>query len=536
MNKSKITYLLNILLPCVVFSALTGTLTAVIIFLFKISSSSLISLSGRIYSAARADAKLIPLLLIGAILAGLASALLLRKARECRGGGIPTAIAALRGYVPVKKISNLVTVFISSMLTYLCGIPLGTEGPSVQIGTLTGKLTSKLFGSRHPAFERYIMTGGACAGFGAATGAPLTGIFFAFEEAHRRFSPMIFMIASMSVAVCTAVTELLCSAFDVSPFLFHFNIESVLPMKYLWIPLLVGVICGFLATLLTIAYRFMRKLNRKLSAIPFILRIMSVFLLSSVIGLLSGNFIGTGHSLIDELIEGNGTWYLLPIYLCVRAIMMIVSNTQGITGGLFVPNLAFGAIIGAICGKITVLLGILPREYYVIIVIIGMVSFLSASSRTPITALTFGIEALSGLSNILPITVGVTFAFIVIESMGIPSFTDSVIESKTEEYNHGLEIQTIDAYFTVCENSFVIGKEIRDILWPPSCVIVSVNNAISAARIGSGMAEGDVLHVHCRTSHPEITANDLEALFGKQSFDVASCSAPYAESKQVPDA
>ena len=537
MNKNRLTYLTNILFPCVVFSALAGTLTAALIFLFKIASSELISLSERIYDAVRADLRLLPLLLVGAALVGLAAAFLLIKAPDSRGGGIPTAIAALRGYVPFEKMISIVTVFISSMLTYLAGVPLGTEGPSVQIGTLTGWITSKTFGKKHPAWDRYIMTGGACAGFSAATGAPLTGIFFAFEEAHRRFSPMIFMIASMTVAVCTAVSEILCSFFNVSSSLFHFEVSAVLPIKYLWLPIAVGFVCGICALIFTKAYRFMRiNILPHLSKIPFVLRIMIVFILTAVIGVCSKSFVGTGHSLIDELIEGQGAWYLLIIYLCVRAVMMIVSNTQGVTGGLFVPNLAFGAIIGAICGKIAVSSGILPREYYIMVVIIGMVSFLGASSRTPITALTFAVEALSGMSNILPITVGVTFAFVVIESMGIPSFTDTVIEGKTEEYNHGRKVQTIDAYLTVGEDAFVIGKEIRDILWPPACVIVSVNNAISRARIGSGMAEGDVLHVHCQTSHPEITANSLEALVGKQTFDIIAHTESRPKSNQVPDA
>lgn len=536
MNKTRLTYISNILVPCVVFSALTGIFTSFVIFTFKIASSKLIGLSEKFYEAARAEIKYIPIIVAGAAIIGIASSILLKKFPDCRGGGIPTAIAALRGYVPFKKTFSIITVFLSSMLTYLAGVPLGTEGPSVQMGTQTGWLTAKLLGSKHPAWQRYIMTGGACAGFGAATGAPLTGIFFAFEEAHRRFSPMIFMIASMTVAVCTASTEILCSIFEISPTLFHFRLENTLPIKFLWIAIIIGSVCGIFALIFTKAYRFIRKLTLKINNTPIYVRITAVFLLTSLMGIISAGFIGTGHSLVDALIEGKGAWYLLIICLCVRAIIMIISNTQGITGGLFVPNLAFGAIIGAICGKIAITAGLLPSEYYTVMVVMGMVSFLGASSRTPITALTFAIEALSGISNILPITIAVTFAFVVIESVGIPSFTDTVIEGKTEEYNRDRKTETIDAYLTVGEGAFVIGKDIKDILWPPACVIVSVNNAISASRIGSGMAPRDVLHIHCQTSHPDITARDLEALVGKQSFDISTHTEPRVKSNQVPDA
>ncbi len=520
MNNNKHTYVINILLPCVVFSAIAGILTSIVIFLFKICSSHLIHLSEKIYAAARADLRILPLLLIGAAVIGTVAALILKASPDSRGGGIPTAIAALRGLIPLKKTISIITVFFSSLLTFLCGVPLGTEGPSVQMGAISGKLTARLFEKDHSAWKRYIMTGGACAGFGAATGAPLTGIFFAFEEAHKRFSPMLFMISAMAVAFCTATTELLCSLFSLSPDLFHFEIAEALPLKYIWVSIAVGILCAGASYILTIAYRFkINHLDFLSKKIPFSFDIILIFVLTAVIGLFSKNSIGTGHSLIDELIEGGGVWFLLPIYFVIRAIMMIIANTRGVTGGLFVPNLTFGAIIGALCAKACVALEILPKEYYTAVVVIGMVSFLGASSRTPITAITFAIEALSGFANILPIIVGVTIAFITIEATGITAFTDTVIEGKAEQYNHGLTPKAYDMYLTVKNDAFAIGKEVKDILWPPSTVIVSVNNAHSKVRIGYGMAEGDVLHIHIKTAHIEESKKELEALLGKQEKD-----------------
>lgn len=535
MNKNKLTYLLNLILPAVVFSAIAGAITAVIIFAFKMASSYVISVSERIYDAGRAELWILPLILLGAVAAGLIVSLILKYSPDSRGGGIPTAITALRGYVPFDKKRSLFTVFISSMFTYLCGIPLGTEGPSVQMGALTGHITAKTLGKKHPAWERYIMTGSACAGFGVATGSPLTGVFFAFEEAHRRFSPMIFMVAAMTVSFATAVNELLCTAFSVSPRLFRFEFIETLPLADIWIAVFVGLVSGVLAILVTKLYEFIKSFDEKLKKIPSALKITSVFVLCSIIGILSRDLVGTGHALIDDLVFGGGTWKFLTLCFCIRAVFMITSNILGITGGLFIPNLAFGAIIGALCARLMAWLGALDAECFAIIVIIGMVSFLGATSRIPITAIVFGIEALAGAQAVLPITVGVTIAFVVIEAVGVKSFTDTVIESKVEKYNSHRTNVTIDSYLTVKDGSFVIGKEIRDILWPPACVIVSVNNAISAVRIGSGMAVGDVLHVHCRSTHPSITAQDLEALVGKQDFDITERSHSDKDTKQVPD-
>ena len=536
MNKNRLTYLLNLILPAVVFSAIAGTLTSITIFAFKTASSYVISLSGKIYDAGRADPRFLPLILGGAIAVGFIVSLVLKYSPDSRGGGIPTAIAALRGYVPFNKKRSLFTVFLSSMFTYLCGIPLGTEGPSVQMGALTGHITSKILGKNHPAWERYIMTGSACAGFGVATGSPLTGIFFAFEEAHRRFSPMIFMVAAMTVSFSTAVNELLCAAFSVSPRLFHFDFIEPLPIKSIWIAAFVGLVSAAFALLVTKAYDFIKKLDGRMTKIPSALKITIVFLLCAVIGIVWQDIIGTGHSIIDELVTFGGTWRFLLLCFCIRAIIMIISNILGITGGLFIPNLAFGAMIGAMCARLMIWLGVLTEDLFPIIVIIGMVSFLGATSRIPITAIIFGIEALAGVDAVLPITVGVTIAFVVTEAIGVTSFTDTVIEGKVEHYNSGRENVTIDAYLTVTDNSFVIGKEIRDILWPPACVIISVNNAVSATRIGSGLAAGDILHVHCQSTHPSVTAADLESLVGKQNFDITRGCHSEKTTELIPDA
>ena len=247
MKKKSFRYIKDTLIPLLLFSSVAGIFTGIIIFLFKIASTAVIGWSGDIFGFVRANPGFIPLLIIGAGAVGAIAALILRVAPDCRGGGIPSAIAALRGVVPIHRAYSLPLIFFTSTLTYLCGVPLGTEGPSVQMGTLVGWITSKLLGKKNRAWHRYTMTGGACAGFAAATGAPLTGIFFAFEEAHRRFTAMIFMVASLTTLFSSITMELLCLASGISPKLFGFSIDVVMPVRYMWSALVVGMVCGIVA-------------------------------------------------------------------------------------------------------------------------------------------------------------------------------------------------------------------------------------------------------------------------------------------------
>ena len=145
-----------------------------------------------------------------------------------------------------------------------------------------------------------------------------------------------------------------------------------------------------------------------------------------------------------------------------------------------------------------------------------MVSFLAASSRVPITALAFALEALSLHANFLPVAIAVAISFLVIETSGIHSFNDTVVEMKIAERSRGLEIFENEVELIVKKDAFVIGREIKDVLWPPSCVVVSVIKNPDVAHHGGEICEGDMLGIRYKTAHPEFIAERLEELLGKQ--------------------
>lgn len=139
MKKQKIKRLTDTLLPCILFSAVAGMLSGGVIFAFKCASAWIIGQSNVIYTFVRQNPQTLPLLALGAILLGLISALVLHLAKDSQGGGIPVAVAAIRGLRPLKWMQGVFVVFFSSLLSYFGGVPLGSEGPSVQMGAAVGK-------------------------------------------------------------------------------------------------------------------------------------------------------------------------------------------------------------------------------------------------------------------------------------------------------------------------------------------------------------------------------------------------------------
>ena len=446
---------------------------------------------------------------------------ILKYAKECRGGGIPTATATIRGLVRLKWIQCIFGLFASSMLTYCAGVPLGNEGPSVQMGTSVGKGMSGTFGKKKRGWERYNMTGGASAGFAVATGAPLSGIVFALEEIHRRFSPTILIIASVSVISGVATSSFLSEIFSVDTTLFAISIDKILPLKYLWVAVLIGVICGICANLLIKVYHIIRKVKLKTGMhVPFIAKITIIFFACSVLGFLSGDFIGTGHALIDEILAGHTVWYLILIAFLVRSLLMVVANNGGVSGGLFVPTLALGAMIASLVADGLIALKLIGGEYYALLIVIGIASFLSASSRIPLTALTFAAETLCVVGNLLPAAAGVVVAYIVVEIIGIESLTDTVIEAKIEDDNLGKTQIIVESHMKVQPGAFAVGMNVNDILWPPTCRILSIHRDSVVHHHHTGIIEeGDVLHLHYSTYEPEYALERLCLYLGDQSED-----------------
>ena len=525
------------LIPCLLLTFLTGILTGTMVFLFKITIKYVQNFSDFIYASIRSNPALLPLLILGAALIGIISFVLIKLFPIIRGSGIPNSIAIMRGFIPFKWIRSLFGIFFSTLLTFLVGVPLGNEGPSVQMGCSIGKGTVNIFAKGNRAFEKYTLTGGACAGFTAATGAPLTGIIFAIEEAHRRFSPIIFMVASTATLAATLTVSILCNAFsflNISPKLFELDAAVALPLKYIWIAIIIGLTVGGISTAFTKIYKsFNTLINKKLSKIPAYVKVLIIFITVATIGFFLSGALGSGHHIIDEIFSENApVWYMLIALLIIRALLLLVSTNTGITGGTLIPLLTFGAILGALISNAAVAINILPEQYSGAIALIAMSSFLAASSRTPLTAIILTVEIFSGFNNILMIAVGVAFAYFTIESSKIISFTDLMAEQKIHETHFGKDLITVDATFEVQENAFVIGKEIRDILWPPHCAVISVKKYVVGSSI---LHSGDILQIRYQTYDPQETYEIMEAMLGKQDEDLRLSATKEDKGLHVPN-
>lgn len=524
MKKNSKKNLINLIMPAVVFGFVTGVLTAIIVLLYKFCAKYVIEFSETWYDYVRENLFMIPVVL--ALLFGLAFliAYVYKKDGNLKGGGIPTSIGILRGIITFKWLRNIIGTFFLSLTTFLTGVPLGNEGPSVQMGTAMGRGSVRFLLARHRAWDRYAMTGGACAGFATATGASVAGVMFAVEEAHQRISPMIIIVSAVSVLFSRITAELLAPVLGVSIELFPEIHLISLTVSDIWIPVVVGGVVGLFAVVFLYCYKLINSLfNKKLKKVPHAYKIFIIYALTFGCGLASFSFISTGHELILSLFEKSPAIYMLALILIIRSFLTLGANSNSLTGGIFLPILALGAVLASLIGESMIELFGIDGGYYNVILALGITACISGMMKMPLTSIVFAIEALSCGENIVYVILVAAVSYLITEIFGVKSINDSVLERKIERISGGKDIKVIDTFVTVQEGAFAVGKQIRDIFWPTNLFVLSVKRDESRqAEVdehgGKEITVGDTLHVRYSTISEEETRAELIAIVGEQEY------------------
>jgi H+/Cl- antiporter ClcA len=316
------------IIPCIFFGALCGAVSGALIFLFKLLYSYLADLSVFLYSEAKSS--LIYIVILFSALVVLAAFMIFIHIAlpEVKGGGIPRSEGILRGTLSFRPLKTLIGAFAGSMISFFGGLPLGSEGPAVLIGTSVGNLCMGSSGKKN-AWSRYVMTGGASAGFAVATGAPLSGLLFSLEEIHKRFTPILVLTVSVSVISATFVNEILSDMFGISTYLFHIDALPNIELSHVGYLLLLGIsvsvgVAIFDASI-SIFHKFMS--TPKKSVRPW-MEIVLVFIFSGIIGLTLTDGVFSGHDTVHTAIDITVPILYLLIIFIIRLLKTLVKSDE----------------------------------------------------------------------------------------------------------------------------------------------------------------------------------------------------------------
>lgn len=305
------------------------------------------------------------------------------------GSGIPQVMAAIELASPrynylVDKFLGLKTIFIkflSSILMVFGGGAIGREGPTVQIAGSVFRKVNQLIPKSWPRLsKKNMIMAGAAAGLAAAFNTPLGGIVFAVEELAKThinyFKTALF--TAVIIAGLTAQGML-------GPYLYlgYPNVVSHSSGYIFFYVILVACLAGFLGSVFSVIILRVIKWRRTLKGKGIELAyIAGVALVIATIAFFAGSgILGSGKEQMSHVLFTNdkNVGWALPFF---RFIGPIGAFTSGASGGIFAPSLGAGATIGALVAELMQMSAANAN----ILILAGMVAFLTGVTRTPFTS------------------------------------------------------------------------------------------------------------------------------------------------------
>jgi CIC family chloride channel protein len=316
-----------------------------------------------------------------------------RYAPNAAGSGIPRVEAIWR-----KEINNetnwsfLPVKFSSGILALSTGYALGREGPIVQMGAYIGGVFGKL--CKSAADQRTMIAGLAGAGLAVAFSAPLGGMLFTLEELTRRAHPRLVIVSMVACVTAVPVAQLLIGTGEIFP-MPHIDQPGIAALILLT---LLGATSGLLGVLYNAAIVGALNTFERPSALPLWMRGMLASILLSLLLWHMPFYTGSGETLVRDLLTGQQLFAGLAALWLVRFAIGPLSYSLGMSGGLFAPMLAVGAIQGLAFGLLanTLLPDIALNMS--LCTVVGMAAMFSASVRAPLTGIVLIIE-MTGLGN-----------------------------------------------------------------------------------------------------------------------------------------
>ena len=461
----------NLKYRLIVDSLVIGMLVGLVIVVHRSILSKLLPLSMSFYEKASNNYLLIPLVFTVLILLGFMVGKMVKKEPMISGSGIPQVEGILTRNLKQNWFSVLFYKFVGGLICLGAGLSVGREGPSVQMGACVGEgiseKTNKLDNEK-----KYLITSGASAGLSAAFNAPISGVMFSLEETHKNFSPLVLVSAMIASLTADFVSK---NFFGLTPSLYFSKLNS-LPLKYYWTLIILGVVIGISGVIFSKGLLKAQDLYKKLNTSVEVKCIIP-FIMTGIIGLIFPIVLGGGHDLIMRLQEGQFTLLFLFILIVVKFLFTFLCFGSGSPGGIFLPLLVLGALVGNFVGIVHVKYWGIPVTYLMNFVVLAMAGHFASIVKAPITAILLISEMTGSLSHLLSLSVVVIVSQLTSDLLNSAPIYESLLERILSKANNRYEgrvgkktlIEVAVEVYSQLDN-----KEIKNINWPKDSLVVSI--------------------------------------------------------------
>jgi CIC family chloride channel protein len=373
-----------------VIGALTGLAVVAFILLTE-------RLGMRLYPAGGAPWRRLLFPVVGSLSIGY---LLYRYFPNARGSGVPQTKAALFARGGRITLRTVFGKFFCTSATLASGIPLGREGPSVQVGAGIASVLGRLLRLRTEQVKNLIPVGAAAA-IAAAFNTPLAAVVFALEEIMGDLNAPVMGAVVLASATAWMVLRVFLGdhpLFKVPQYqLVHpaeFAVYAVLGVAG-------GVISAiFVKLLLAMRARFLRFPQNTVWFQP-----VAGGLLVGLIGWFVPQVMSVGYGYVGDALNGRMAFQLMALLVVLKLLAVTTSYASGNAGGIFGPALFIGAMLGGTVGTVAHHLfpayTATPGAY----ALVGMGAAFAGIVRAPMTSVLMIFEMTQDYAVIVPLMI-----------------------------------------------------------------------------------------------------------------------------------
>jgi CIC family chloride channel protein len=377
-----------------VLTLLIGALTGLAVVAFIVLTERL---GMRLYPVGSAGWRRVLVPVAGSLAMGY---LLYRYFPNARGSGVPQTKAALYAHDGFISLRTVLGKFVCTAATLASGIPLGREGPSVQVGAGIASVLGRALGLR-PEKVKALIPVGAAAAIAAAFNTPMAAVLFALEEVVGDMHAPVLGSVVLASATSWAMLRLLLGN---NP-LFHVpQYELVHPLEF-GIYAVLGVAGGFLSVAFT---KILLELRKRFLLLPRNTRWWHPVAGGVVVGLMGWfvpQVLGVGYSYVGDALNGAMAFKLMVLLVALKLFAVTASYASGNAGGIFGPSLFLGAMLGGAVGTVAHHLlpayTAMPGAY----ALVGMGALFAGIVRAPMTSVLMIFEMTRDYSVIVPLMI-----------------------------------------------------------------------------------------------------------------------------------
>ena len=326
--------------------------------------------------------------------------LLYRYFPNARGSGVPQTKAALFARGGRITMRTVVGKFFCTSATLASGIPLGREGPSVQVGAGIASVLGRRLGLR-PEKVKALLPVGAAAAIAAAFNTPLAAVLFSLEEIVGDLHAPVLGSVVLASATSWMVLRLLLGN---NPLFKVPQYQLVNPLEFA-IYAVLGVAGGlvsvsFTKLLLGMRARFLRFPQKTVWFQP-----VAGGLLVGLMGWFVPQVLGVGYGYVGDVLNGRMALTLMVLLLVLKLFAVTTSYASGNAGGIFGPALFIGAMLGGAVGTVAHRLlpayTATPGAY----ALVGMGAVFAGIVRAPMTSVLMIFEMTQDYAVIVPLMI-----------------------------------------------------------------------------------------------------------------------------------